>query len=132
MDKSLLVVIILVFVLCIIWIVIKHNKSIKQAKLNQLRDIKSGINNALSLYDCLYIHINMYKKGFTVGKSLTSNEIIFLLDDLSPKTVMFKEGTLEYIEGHYEADSETYKTALATYKSRLLSEVNLELNKYNY
>ena len=132
MDKSLLVIIILVFVLCMVWIIINHNKLIKQVKLNQLRDIKSNINNALSLYDCLYIHINMYSKGFTGGKSLTSNGIIFLLDDLSSKTVMFKEGTLEYIEGHYEADSETYKTALATYKSRLLSEVNLELNKYNY
>jgi hypothetical protein len=74
----------------------------------------------------------MYSKGFTVGKSLTSNGIIFLLDKLSSKTVIFKEGTLEYIEDHYEADSETYKTALATYKSRLISEVNLELNKYNY
>ena len=132
MDKSLLVVIILVFILCMVWIIIKHNKSIKQVKLNQLRDIKSNINNALSLYDCLYIHINMYSKGFTGGKSLTSNGIIFLLDNLSSKTVMFKEGSLEYIEGHYEADSETYKTALAIDKSRLISEVNLELNKYNY
>lgn len=132
MDKSLLVIIILGFILCMIWIITNHNKLIKQVKLNQLRDIKSNINNALSLYDCLYIHINMYSKEFTGGKSLTSNGIIFLLDDLSSKTVMFKEGTLEYIEGHYEADSETYKTALATYKSRLISEVNLELNKYNY
>lgn len=132
MDKSLLVIIILGFILCMIWIITNHNKLIKQVKLNQLRDIKSNINNALSLYDCLYIHINMYSKGFTKGKSLTSNGIIFLLDNLSSKTVMFKEGTLEYIEGHYEADSETYKTALATYKSRLISEVNLELNKYNY
>lgn len=132
MDKSLLVVIILGFILCMIWIITNHNKLIKQVKLNQLRDIKSNINNALSLYDCLYIHINMYSKGFTEGKSLTFNGIIFLLDNLSSKTVMFKEGTLEYIEGHYEADSKTYKTALATYKSRLISEVNLELNKYNY
>ena len=132
MDKGLLGVVILVFILCIVWIIIKHNKSIKQAKLNQLRNIKSNINNALSLYDCLYIHIDMYKKGFTKSKSLTSDGIIFLLDKLSSKTVMFKEGTLEYIEGHYEADSETYKTALATYKSRLISEVNLELDKCNY
>lgn len=132
MNDVLLGVIILVFVLCMIWIIIKHNKSIKQVKLNQLRDIKSNINNALSLYDCLYIHINMYSKGFTGGKSLTSNGIIFLLDDLSSKTVMFKKGSLEYIESHYEADSETYKTALATYKSKLISEVDLELNKYNY
>lgn len=132
MDKSLLVIIILGFILCMICIITNHNKLIKQVKLNQLRDIKSNINNALSLYDCLYIHINMYSKGFTGGKSLISNGIIFLLDNLSSKTVMFKEGTLEYIEGHYEADSETYKTALATYKSRLISEVNLELNKYNY
>ena len=132
MDDILIGVVILVFVLCMVWIIIKHNKSIKQAKLNQLRDIKSHINNALSLYDCLYIHINMYSKGFTRGKSLTSNGILFLLDKLSSKTVMFKEGTLEYIEGHYEADSETYKTALATYKSRLISEVNLELDRYNY
>lgn len=117
MDKSLLVV---GFILCVIWTIASHNRIVKQVKLGQLRDIKSNINNALSLYDCLYIHINMYSKGFTEGKSLTS------------KTVMFKEGTLEYIESHYEADSETYKTALATYKSRLLSEVNLELNKYNY
>lgn len=132
MDKSLLGVVILVFILCIVWITTNHNKLIKQVKLNQLRDIKSNINNALSLYDCLYIHINMYSKGFTGGKSLISNGIIFLLDNLSSKTVMFKEGTLEYIEGHYDADSETYKTALVTYKSRLISEVNLELNKYNY
>ena len=132
MDKSLLVIIILGFILCVIWVIASHNKIVKQVKLNQLRDIKSNINNALSLYDCLYIHINMYNKGFTRGKSLTSDGIIFLLDKLSSKTVMFKEGTLEYIEGHYEADSETYKTALATYKSRLISEVNLELNKYNY
>ena len=132
MNDVLLGVIILVFVLCMFWVIIKHNKSIKQAKLNQLRDIKSNINNALSLYDCLYIHINMYKKGFTVDKSLTSNGIIFLLDSLSSKTVLFKGGTLEYIESHYEVDTETYKSALATYKSLLLSEINLELNKYNY
>ena len=132
MDKGLIGIVILAFILCVIWTIAGHNKIVKQIKLDQLRDIKSNINNALSLYDCLYIHINMYSKGFTGGKSLTSNGIIFLLDDLSSKTVMFKEGSLEYIEGHYEADSETYKTALATYKSRLISEVNLELDKYNY
>ena len=132
MDKSLLVIIILGFILCVIWAIAGHNRIVKQVKLGQLRDIKSNINNALSLYDCLYIHINMYKRGFTKSKSLTSDGIIFLLDKLSSKTVMFKEGTLEYIEGHYEADSETYKTALVTYKSRLISEVDLELNKYNY
>ena len=132
MDKGLLGIVILAFILCVIWIIASHNKVIKQVKLNQLRDIRSNINNALSLYDCLYIHINMYSKGFTGGKSLASDGIIFLLDKLSSKTVMFKEGTLEYIEGHYETDSETYKTALATYKSRLISEVNLELDRYNY
>lgn len=132
MDKGLLGIVILAFILCVIWIIASHNKVIKQVKLNQLRDIRSNINNALSLYDCLYIHINMYNKGFTGSKSLTSDGIIFLSDNLSSKTVMFKEGTLEYIEGHYEAGSETYKTALATYKSRLISEVNLELDRYNY
>ena len=132
MDKGLIGIVILAIILCMIWIIASHNKVIKQVKLNQLRDIKSSINNALSLYDCLYIHINMYSKGFTGGKSLKSNGILFLLDNLSSKTVRFKEGTLEYIEGHYEADSETYKTALATYKSRLISEVNLELDRYNY
>ena len=132
MDKGLIGIVILAFILCVIWTIAGHNKIVKQIKLDQLRDIKSNINNALSLYDCLYIHINMYSKGFTRGKSLTSNGILFLLDKLSSKTVMFKEGTLEYIEGHYEVDSETYKTALATYKSRLISEVNLELDKYNY
>ena len=132
MDKGLLGIVILALILCMIWTIAGHNKIVKQIKLDQLRDIKSNINNALSLYDCLYIHINMYKKGFTKSKSLTSNGIIFLLDKLSSKTVMFKEGTLEYIEGHYEADSEPYKTALAIYKSRLISEVNLELDKYNY
>ena len=133
MDNNILATIaIVICALYMIWIIINHNKSVKQSRLNQLRDIKSKINNALSLYDCLYIHINMYSKGFTRGKSLTSDGIIFLLDKLSSKTVMFKEGTLEYIEGHYEADSETYKTVLATYKSRLISEVNLELDKYNY
>lgn len=130
MDKGLIVI--LAVILCMIWVIANHNRVIKQVKLNQLRDIKSSINNALSLYDCLYIHINMYSRGFTGGKSLTSNGILFLLDNLSSKTVMFKEGTLEYIEGHYEADSETYKTALATYKSRLISEVDLELSRYNY
>ena len=132
MDEGLIGIAILAFILCVIWTIISHSRIVKQIKLDQLRDIKSNINNALSLYDCLYIHINMYSKGFTEGKSLTSDGIIFLLDNLSSKTVMFKEGTLEYIEGHYEADSETYKTALATYKSRLISEVNLELDKYNY
>lgn len=132
MDEGLIVIAILAFILCVIWTIVGHSKIVKQIKLDQLRDIKSNINNALSLYDCLYIHINMYSKGFTVGKSLTSDGIIFLLDKLSSKTVMFKEGTLEYIEDHYEADSKTYKTALATYKSRLISEVNLELDKYNY
>lgn len=129
MDKGLLGIVILAFILCVIWIIASHNKVIKQVKLNQLRDIRSNINNALSLYDCLYIHINMYNKGFTRSKS---DGIVFLSDNLSSKTVMFKEGTLEYIEGHYEADSETYKTALATYKSRLISEVDLELSRYNY
>lgn len=132
MDKGLIGIVILAFILCVIWTIAGHNRIVKQIKLDQLRNIKSNINNALSLYDCLYIHINMYSKGFTRGKSLTSDGIIFLLDKLSSKTVMFKEGTLEYVEDHYEADSETYKTALATYKSRLISEVNLELNKYNY
>lgn len=132
MDEGLIGIAILAFILCVIWTIVGHSKIVKQIKLDQLRDIKSNINNALSLYDCLYIHINMYSKGFTVGKSLTSDGIIFLLDKLSSKTVMFKEGTLEYIEDHYEADSKTYKTALATYKSRLISEVNLELDKYNY
>lgn len=132
MDKGLLGIIILAFILCVIWTIVSHNRVIKQVKLNQLRDIRSNINNALSLYDCLYIHINMYNKGFTRSKSLTSDGIVFLSDNLSSKTVMFKEGTLEYIEDHYEADSETYKTALATYKSRLISEVNLELDRYNY
>lgn len=132
MDKGLIGIAILAFILCVIWTIAGHNRIVKRIKLDQLRDIKSNINNALSLCDCLYIHINMYSKGFTRGKSLTSDGILFLLDKLSSKTVMFKEGTLEYIEGHYEADSETYKTALATYKSRLISEVNLELNKYNY
>ena len=132
MDKGLIGIVILAFILCVIWTIAGHNRIVKQIKLDQLRDIKSHINNALSLYDCLYIHINMYSKGFTGGKSLASNGILFLLDKLSSKTVMFKEGTLEYIEGHYEADSETYKTALATYKSRLISEVNLELDRYNY
>lgn len=132
MDKGLLGIVILAFILCVIWTIAGHNKVIKQVKLDQLRDIKSNINNALSLYDCLYIHINMYSKGFTRSKSLTSDGIVFLSDNLSSKTVMFKEGTLEYIEDHYEADSETYKTALAIYKSRLNSEVDLELDKYNY
>ena len=132
MDKGLLGIVILACILCMLWIIACHNKSIKQVRLNQLREIKSNINNALSLYDCLYIHIKMYSKGFTRSKSLTSDGIVFLSDNLSSKTVMFKEGTLEYIESHYEADSETYKTALATYKSRLISEVDLELSKYNY
>ena len=132
MDKGLLGIVILAFILCVIWTIASHNRVIRQIKLDQLRDIKSSINNALTLYDCLYIHINMYSKGFTGSKSLASDGIVFLLDNLSSKTVMFKEGTLEYIESHYEADSETYKTALATYKSRLISEVDLELSKYNY
>lgn len=132
MDEGLIGIAILAFILCVIWTIVGHSRIVKQIKLDQLRDIKSNINNALSLYDCLYIHINMYSKGFTVGKSLTSDGIIFLLDKLSSKTVMFKEGTLEYIEDYYEADSKTYKTALATYKSRLISEVNFELDKYNY
>lgn len=132
MDKGLLGIVILAFILCVIWIIASHNRVIKQVKLNQLRDIRSNINNALSLYDCLYIHIKMYSKGFTGSKSLTSDGIVFLSDNLSSKTIMFKEGTLEYIESHYEADSETYKTALATYKSRLISEVDLELSRYNY
>lgn len=132
MDKGLLGIVILACILCMLWIIACHNKSIKQVRLNQLREIKSNINNALSLYDCLYIHINMYNKGFAGSKSLISKGIVFLLGNLSPKTVMFKEGTLEYIENHYEADSETYKTALATYKSRLISEVDHELSRYNY
>ena len=132
MDKGLLGIVILACILCMLWTIARHNKSIKQVRLNQLREIKSNINNALSLYDCLYIHINMYSKGFTESKSLASDGIVFLLGNLSSKTVMFKEGTLEYIENHYEADSETYKTALATYKSRLISEVDLELSRYNY
>ena len=132
MDKGLLVIVILALILCMIWTIVCHNRVIKQVKLDQLRDLKSKINNALSLYDCLYIHIYMYSKGFTGGKSLASNGILFLLDKLSSKTVMFKEGTLEYIESHYEVDSEPYKSALTTYKSKLLSEVNYELSKYNY
>ena len=74
----------------------------------------------------------MYKKRFTENKSFTSKGITFLLDSLSSKTVLFKDRTLEYIESHNEVDTEIYKSALATYKSLLLSEVNLELNKYNY
>ena len=59
MDKGLLGIVILACILCMLWIIARHNKSIKQVRLNQLRDIKSNINNALSLYDCLYIHINI-------------------------------------------------------------------------
>lgn len=132
MDKGLLGIAILALILCMIWTITCHNKIIKQVKLDQLRDLKSKINNALSLYDCLYIHIDMYKKGFTKNKSLTPKGIVFLLGNLSSKTVMFKEGTLEYIESHYEVDSDPYKSALTTYKSKLLSEVNYELSKYNY
>ena len=132
MDKGLLGIVILAFILCMIWTIACHNRIIKQVKLDQLRDLKSKINNALSLYDCLYIHINMHKRGFTKNKSLTPKGIVFLLGNLSSKTVMFKEGTLEYIENHYEVDSEPYKSALTTYKSKLLSEVNYELSKYNY
>lgn len=62
MDKGLLGIVILAFILCVIWTIAGHNKVMKQVKLDQLRDIKSNINNALSLYDCLYIHINMYSK----------------------------------------------------------------------
>ena len=80
MDKGLIGIAILAFILCVIWTIAGHNKIVKQIKLDQLRDIKSNINNALSLYDCLYIHINMYSKGFTEGKSLASNGILFLLD----------------------------------------------------
>ena len=132
MDKGLLVIVILALILCMIWTISCHNRIIKQVKLDQLRDLKSKINNALSLYDCLYIHIDMYKRGFTKNKSLTPKGIVFLLGNLSSKTVMFKEGTLEYIESHYEVDSDPYKSALTTYKSKLLSEVNYELSKYNY
>lgn len=133
MDNNILATItVVICVLYMIWIIINHNKLVKQVKLDQLRDLKSQINNALSLYDCLYIHIDMYKKGFTKSKSLIPRGIVFLLGNLSSKTVMFKEGTLEYIEGHYEVDSEPYKSALTTYKSRLLSEIDLELSRYNY
>ena len=133
MDNNILATIaIVICALYMIWIIINHNKSIKQSRLNQLRDLKSKINNALSLYDCLYIHIDMYKKGFTKNKSLTPKGIVFLLGNLSSKTIIFKEGTLEYIESHYEVDSEPYKSALTTYKSKLLSEVNYELSRYNY
>lgn len=132
MDKGLLGIVILALILCMIWTIVCHNRVIKQVKLDRLRDLKSQINNALSLYDCLYIHIDMCKRGFIKNKSLTSKGIVFLLDSLSSTTVVFKEGTLEYIEGHYEADSEPYKSALTTYKSKLLSEVNYELSRYNY
>lgn len=133
MDNNLLAAItVIMCVLYMIWIIINHNKSIKLHRLNQLRELQSNINNAISLYDCLYIHIDMRKKGFSKNSSVTSKGIVFLLGNLSSKTVLFKEGTLEYIESHYEVDSETYKSALATYKSKLLSEVNLELSRYNY
>lgn len=133
MDNNILATIaIVVCALYMIWIIVNHNKSVKQSRLNQLRDIKSKINNAMSLYDCLYIHIDMNKKRFIKNRSLTTKGIVFLLDTLSSKTVMFKEGTLEYIEEHYEVDSDSYKSALAIYKSRLLSEVDLELSRYNY
>lgn len=133
MDNNLLAAItVIMCVLYMIWIIINHNKSIKLHRLNQLRELQSNINNAISLYDCLYIHIDMCKKGFSKNSSVTSKGIVFLLGNLSSKTVLFKEGTLEYIESHYEVDSETYKSALATYKSKLLSEVNLELSRYNY
>lgn len=62
MDKGLLGIVILAFILCVIWIIASHNKVIKQVKLNQLRDIRSNINNALSLYDCcIYILICIIK-----------------------------------------------------------------------
>lgn len=62
MDESLIGIAILAFILCVIWTIAGHSRIVKQIKLDQLRDIKSNINNALSLYDCLYIHINMYSK----------------------------------------------------------------------
>lgn len=133
MDNNLLAAItVIMCVLYMIWIIINHNKSIKLHRLNQLRELQSNINNAISLYDCLYIHIDMRKKGFSKNSSVTSKGIVFLLGNLSSKTVLFKEGTLEYIESHYEVDSDSYKSALAIYKSRLNSEVDLELDRYNY
>lgn len=63
MDNNILATItVVICVLYMIWIITNHNKLVKQVKLDQLRDLKSRINNALSLYDCLYIHIDMYKK----------------------------------------------------------------------
>lgn len=63
MDNNILATIaIVICALYMIWIIINHNKSIKQSRLNQLRDIKSNINNALSLYDCcIYILICIRK-----------------------------------------------------------------------
>ena len=50
MNNNILATIAIVMcALYMIWIIINHNKSVKQSRINQLRDIKSKINNALSL-----------------------------------------------------------------------------------
>lgn len=133
-SNFLATIIIIAFALFMFWIIRNHNKDIKLRKVDQLREFKSSINNALSLWDCLYIHMEMYKKGFTNNKPLSPGGIfkVSSLDELSSKTVVFKQGTLEYVENHYESDSDAYKLALETYRLALSFGVDHELNKYNY
>lgn len=135
MNYDLIIGILIILpVLFMIWIIYSHNKEIKEGKIDQLRAFKSNINNALSLWDCLYIHKEMYKKGFTSNKPLSPGGIFKVnsLSNLSSTTVVFKGKTLEYIENHYESDSDAYKLALETYRLALSFGVDQELVKYNY
>jgi len=135
MNYDLIIgVLFIILVLFMVWVIHDHNKGVKEYKINQLRTFKSNINNALSLWDCLYIHKEMYKKGFTSNKPLSPGGIfkVSSLSNLSSTTVVFKGKTLEYIEDHYESDSDAYKLALGTYRLALSFGVDQELNKYNH
>lgn len=119
-----------VFVIALLLTTIyKHNKDIKKHKVQKLRHYKSDINNALTLYDCLFIHIELHSEKF-ITHDLSLDKVKVHHFELTAASVFCNGSSVSFIENHYESDSPVYKTALETYKSALNNKVDSELHKY--
>lgn len=118
-----------IFIILLLLTIYKHNKDIKKHRVQRLRQYKSDINNALTLYDCLFIHIELHSKKFLVH-NLSLDKVKVLYSELTATSVFCNGSSVSFIESHYESDSPVYRTALETYKSALFNKVDSELHKY--
>lgn len=118
-----------IFIIVLSLTIYKHNKDVKKHKVSELRRYKSAINSALTLYDCLFIHIDLYSKKF-IENNLSLNKVKVHYSELTATSVFCNGSSISFIESHYESDSVVYKAALETYKSALNNKVDSELHKY--